>query len=154
MAKSVLILLVCCSLALPSCRRDNLRISPNDIPVRISLRRSWARSNTKFRYRHADIDYCIEDVEKIGDLLIISVLVFIQVSVELAVSAAHETRFTVCPENRPDYRQRIYWGRNIVYFPPDTDLKNATLAIHATGDRKGAKLLKVDLSKRKKVRLK
>ncbi|NRA36787.1 MAG: hypothetical protein HRU15_01490 [Planctomycetes bacterium] len=132
---------VCCCC---SCKHPNRAVANDDIAIAISLNRSWMhkKAGVDFEYVDWEFDPEIDDIEEIAGVLFIpfayvihQIFEGIANAIVYSIEAAPKTKFVVYPNDMPEYRQRLYWGINTVYFPANSSGSESYLFIEISGDR-------------------
>ena len=82
--------------------------------------------------RHFDYE-----ADDLGDVLLLPFAMFMQIVIQSSVDSIGKTKFVIYPDCRKEYRQRLYWGKNTVYFPADAEPTDGAhrLMVVISGDR-------------------
>ena len=145
------------------CKSVNRARHATDIPVEVSLSRSWAcrHAPEQFKYDNWEFECDNIEIKKPEHLLVIPIGLLIHQCFEVGYNGlvyfsnkVQHTKFVVYPNGNPHYRQRLYWGTNTVYFPHTEELDRSYLKIVVTGDRKAVKSYPVNLQSIDNIALK
>lgn len=156
---SLLMSLLICT----GCKSINRARHASDIPVEVTLSRSWACRVAPEQFKYDDWEFeCNNiEIEEIEHLLVIPIGLLIHQCFEVGYNGlvyfsnkAQHTKFVVYPNGNTTYRQRLYWGTNTVYFPLTEELDRSYLKIVVSGDRKAVKSYPVNLQKIDNIALK
>ncbi len=131
---------ICLSLGLlllsfSSCRSvQNRQRQADDLVVSLRLDRAFATRNGDRPHSLRHFDY---EADELSDLLLYPIAMFMHAIIQSSVDSMGKTKFVVYPDCRKEYRQRLYWGRNTVFFPADAQLVNGAyrLLVVISGDR-------------------
>jgi len=130
-------LLLLCS----ACGSRNQPVADDDVAVEIELSRRFAQRMAATN--DVQIDYQIDDV---GDVLFAPLGIGLEFALESSVKRLPRTIVEVYPDDDPAYRQRLYWGRNTVYFPVHAIGPTTRMRLAISGDRVYDDVLEIDLS--------
>lgn len=141
---ALLPLLLAPLLSLGGCGQPNRAVAADDLPITVELDRHWIRSTASSSWTSDDwIDLEAEWTPRdCRDILYIPFVVAFHLLLEgginlgaYGLTMADSTTVTVEANGRSDYRQRLYWGSNTVYFPSTSPPDTSFLTIEVTGDR-------------------
>jgi hypothetical protein len=124
---------------------------PDDIPVQVSLSRSFVRENMNGLWprcprRSGDGSQrpACEGNEVLG-ILFLGLLVI--VGIVYAASNAGGTNASVWPEgHEKNYTQEIHWGRNRVWLPAELGGRKVPMVLRVDGNYSGCREFVLDLT--------
>lgn len=148
------LLLLVSAVVMTGCQREtNLPRAHDDIAVTIELNRSWVTHTAAMNFDAPvfdfDLDFDLGSCSGDGAEVLICVVAVVAVayltvvSVDYLCTVGQSTHVTIMPDQRADYRQRLYWGPNRVFLPAQGTEQDGKrqLLIKVSGDRSGHTLV-------------
>ncbi|MFW5860457.1 MAG: hypothetical protein ACOCYP_10570 [Planctomycetota bacterium] len=139
----------------PACAHRNDPVTGKDIPLRVTLARSWLATRAAIDATQIDLPFTcnLEDADSFEELFALPFAYILHLGVEGTINLAAyalcvipKTKVVVYPALRPTYRQRLYWGENVVHFPATDSPEQARMLVQVSGDRTASFTLTVDLT--------
>ena len=124
-------LLLTVLITLTSSCSQNTRINKDDTPIRVTLDRSFVRQNSIGLARNPVLGCNFKCLNAIFNI----------------------SRGYITPKDYPEYKQPIYWGDTVVYFPSQLKNKKWSITVQFRGNHLVQLYLDVDLSKSDNIQL-
>lgn len=142
------------------CKHPNSPRSDDDLRIRVELTREFVRANMMDTPKDLSVAHGIAEqslkmeADDLGQavfesLFCLLVLAPIAYGVENAAEHAYTTKGYIWPRERPEYRQRLYWGDNRVYLPRECAGEIVPFVVEFRGNYAGTYEVLVDMSRRR-----
>lgn len=145
-----IIVLILVVTGVAGCGRENRRRHATDIPLEVTLERNWVRERAALDWVNVydtpiQVDFSADGAAPA--FVVMVALLLIEGGIETTATMADKTKVVVYVAGHEGYRQRLYWGENILWLPAAAaESESASLVVEISGDRHASCTVPLDLT--------